>query len=318
LNDYVTWRRNLIFRDSAASSAINVFFDLQGGFVLADAGQQQLRAYADAVHSSTPVILWAAGRRGDGPGEFRQLRSAVRIGSDQTVALDISGRLTFFNQSGGVTHTRDTRLSPAFNVWLINDSTLLISGRTEGNLDSPLLHVWNLRRDSVVTSFFDVPPHRSAFDEAYRLSGFASAALLGRDSVAVTFPLVDSLYVYRTDGTRLGAFKIGLAHFRPLKEPAPRNESPEARIQWRSSYTRISQVFRAPDGAILLQYYNLRGVEPTWGISRLFLDRDRLHKSFEVPEAPRLLGISPRDSSLYFLREDYLESTVWSLARFYR
>lgn len=310
LDDYVSWERDLQFTESAASASIRVYFDPKGGFIVADAGQSQIRVYTDDSH-----LLWSAGRSGEGPQEFEQLRNAVRLSSGEVVALDITGRLTFYSPEGEFKRTVPTRLNPTFNSWLLNDSTLLISGRPEGVSNPPLLHVWNLQSGRNVASFFRTPPHDPAFDEAYRYSGWASAADLGGDSIAVVFPLSDTLYLYRADGTPLGKLGLPLEHFVRLREPAPRDESAEARIAWRNSYSLLSQVFRSPDGSMYVQYSRLSGVEPMWGVSRLFLQRGRLHKDFEVPEAPRLLGISHRDTSLHFLRADSLESTVWSIAK---
>lgn len=309
LGQYVTWDRDITFTDSAASGTIQVFFEPSGGFIVADAGQAQVRTYSD---SAKPV--WVAGRRGEGPGEFQQVKSAVRTSREDVVALDNTGRITVFDPSGKVRNTASTGLSPAYNSWLINDTTLLISGRFPGDSGSPLLHVWDLTTHRIVRSFFTVPPHDRRFDEAYRFSGWANAALLGGDSLAVVFPLADTLYLYRTDGTEIDKLKLPLDNFRRLREAGPRNDSPEATVEWRNSYTRLSQVMRSPDGSLYIQYFNLRGYEPIWGISRFLLDKNGLHKRFEVNETPRLLGISPRDSSLYFLRADLMESTVWSIA----
>jgi hypothetical protein len=313
LEDFVTWQRDLEFTESAASASIRVYFDPKGGFVVADAGQSQIRVYSDDSR-----LLWSAGRSGDGPQEFEQLRNAVRLSSGEVVALDITGRLTFYSAEGEFKRTLPTRLNPAFNSWLLNDSTLLISGRPEGVTDPPLLHVWNLRTGRNVGSFFRTPAHDPAFNEAYRYSGWASAAPLGGDSIAVVFPLTDTLYLYRTDGTVLDRLELPLEHFVNIRESGPRDESAEARIAWRNSYSSLAQVFRSPDGSFYVQYFKLSGVEPVWSVARLSLQRDQLHKEFEVPEAPRLLGVSRRDTSLYFLRADSLENTVWSVAKLSR
>lgn len=313
LDDYVTWQRNLVFTDSAASASIQVYFDPKGGFVVADAGQSQIRTYSDDLQ-----LLWSAGRSGEGPGEFDELRSAVRTSAQDVIALDNSGRLSFFSAQGHFKRTASTGLAPTSNSWLLNDSTLLISGRREGETNSPLLHVWDLRNDRVTASFFPTPPHDPKFDEAYRYSGWASATHFGGDSIAVLFPLVDSLYLYGTDGALLDKRELPLEQFVRLREPGPRDSTPEARVEWRNSYSRLSQVFRAPDGSLYVQYFKLAGLEPVWGIARFTVRRDGLRKMFEVNEAPRLLGISRRDSGLYFLRADLMESTVWSVAHLSR
>lgn len=310
LDDHFAWEDSLVFTDSAASAAIQAYFDPAGGFVVADGGQAQLRVYTDEAR-----LLWAAGRSGDGPGAFRQLRAAVRTSSQEVVALDNTGRLSTFDPAGKLLRTTSTGLDPAYNLWLLDDSTVLLSGRREEDKQTRLLHVWDLRRNQVRTSFFQTPSHDSVFDDAYQYSGWANAALVGRDTLAVVFPLSDTLYLYGTDGRALEKFALPLNHYRRLREPGPDDETPEAEIRWRNSYTRISQVFRAPDHSVYVQYFNLDGLEPVWGLARFSLDEGRLRKVFEVPQAHRLLGVAPRDSRHYFLRADLMESTVWSIGR---
>jgi hypothetical protein len=313
LDRYLTWDYNLVFTDAAASASTEVYLDPQGGFVVADAGQAQVRVYADSAQ-----LVWSAGRSGPGPAEFQQLRGAVRTASGEVIALDGRGKLTVFDASGNYLRSASTDLAPAYNFWLVNDSTLLISGRQAGSTSSPLLHVWSLREQRITRSFFETPPHDSRFDQAYLFSGWANAALVGKDTVAVVFPLSDTLYLHRIDGTPLAKFKLPLENFRRIRQPGPKDPTPEARIAWRNSYTRVSQVYHAPDGAIYVQYFNLAGLDPVWGLVRVFADRGHLHKSFDVTPSHRLLGISSRDSSLFFVRADSLESTVWSVAHLSR
>jgi hypothetical protein len=312
LNEYVKISQTLEFRDSAASSEIQVFFDRRAGFIVADEGQTQLRAY---TNDATP--LWSAGRRGPGPGEFVRLRAAVRTSTRDVVAADNAGSLVFFDSAGHYLREKPTGLGPIYNLLVLSDSTLLIGGRRAGSRSSPLLlHIWNLRRDTLVRSFFPVPAHDPRFDEAYRFSGWATAAVLQDNSLGVVFPLADTLYRYRTDGTPINKIRLPLQHYRRLRDPAPANQSPQALVEWRNSYTRLSDIFVAPDGSVYIQYFNLKLLEPVWGLARFQLPGRSLHKSFEFSDTPRLLGVSPRDSSLYFLQPDDLESVTWSVGRY--
>lgn len=309
LSDHVVWDGQLIFADSAASGEIQVFLDPQGGFVVADGGQSQVRIYTDSAQ-----LVWSAGRSGPGPSEFQRLTSAVRTRDRDVIALDSRGKLVMFDSTGVFKRTVTTGLTLAYNSWLLNDSTLLISGRHVDDPDSPLLHVWDVNREQIRRSFFTTPPHDSEFDQAYRFSGWAYATAAGGDTLAVVFPLSDTLYLYRTDGTPLSKFKLPLDRFQRMREPRARGNTPEARIEWRNSYTRIARVHSVADGSLLVQYFNLRGLEPVWGISRVFINRGSLHKSFDVTPADELLGVSKRSARLYFLRSDNLESTEWSIA----
>lgn len=309
LTDYVTWEREIIFRNHLASGSLEVFFDRRGGFVVADRDQNQVRVY-----SSTARLLWSVGGTGPGPEEFQRLRTAVRTSSKQVIAVDNAGKLSVFDSAGTLKHTARTGLNPLYNALLLDDHTLLLSGRPEGASDTPLLHVWNLSTNAIERSFFRTPPHPPAYDEAYRFTGWADAAIRG-DTLAVIFPLADTVYLFRRDGSMLQRLPLRLEYFRRLREPAPRNGSPEAQLQWRQSYTRLSTIFWAPDGSLYVQYFNLSEHLPVWGLARFRLADNQTALLFDVPEALPFLGISPRDSRLYFIKADELESTSWSIAR---
>jgi hypothetical protein len=311
LQDYVSIDRTISFPESPASSALEVYFDQAPGFLVADGTptQPQIRAYDQDAR-----LLWAVGQSGPGPREFQRLRSVVRNSSGDVIALDNAGRVSLWDRNGKWKQTYTTELTPTYNSVLINDSTLLISGRINGGSRSPLLHLFDLRRGRLTRSFFDVPPHPARFDDAYMFSGWANAAKLGGDTLGVIFALSDTLYLYRTNGTPISQRPLDLRYFLPLTEPGPRDDSPAAEVAWRSSYSRITQVFHAPDHSIYIQYGNFRGRERVWGLSRFeFTPQGTLDRTFEVPDAIRLLAISPRDGNLYFMNPESLEMVSWSV-----
>lgn len=309
LNRYVTWERDIVFTDDAASSAIKVSFDSRG-YVVADAGQSQVRVY-----SPSAKLIWARGRSGPGPAEFQRLRSALRTADGDVIALDNAGKLVIFDSAGTYRNTLRTGLMPTYGARLLDPNTLLISGRRAGELDSPLLHRFDLRTGTLQSSFFTVPPHDPRFDGAYRFNGWANATVIGPDTLAVVFALADTLYLQRFDGSSIGKLPLALRGFRAIQSPGPRNDSPEAEIEWRNSYTTMADVFAGPDHTVLVQYFNEKQVEPVWGLARVRIGAGRVEQQFEVPQALRLLGVSLPDHSLYFLRPDSLESVTWSVGR---
>ncbi|HET7234322.1 MAG TPA: hypothetical protein VFJ16_30190 [Longimicrobium sp.] len=312
LDDYVDWKRDIVFRDTAASSAIKVFFDL-AGYVVADGGQTRVRVYSPSAE-----LIWSRGKPGPGPSEFMRLRSAVRTAGGEVIALDNAGKLVVYDSAGNYRTTLRTGLMPTYGVRLLDPSTLLISGRRAGDLDSPLLHLFDLRTGSVRSSFFTTPPHPPRFDAAYRFNGWANAAVIGRDTLAVVFALSDTLYLHRFDGSPIGKLPLRLRGFRPIRTPAPRNDSPEAEIEWRNSYTTMSDVFPGPDHSLFVQYFNEKQVELAWGLARVRLGAGGIEQEFDLPETLRLLGVSLPDYSLYFLRLDSLESVTWSVGQIAR
>lgn len=309
LDDHVRWQREIVFEASEASSAVQVFFD-PAGFVVADAGQGQVRAYSPAGG-----LLWAQGQTGPGPAEFQRLRAAVRTPAAEVLAVDNAGKLVVYAPDGSYQTTITTGLIPSYGALLLNDTTMLISGRKSGNAASPLLHTFDLRTRSIRSSFFTVPAHDPVFDEAYRFSGWANAAVVGNDSLAVVFALSDTLYLYRFDGSPISKHPLPLQHFRPVRQPGPRNASPEAEVEWRNSYTRISDVFPGPGNTVFIQYFNLQQVEPVWGLAQVELGADGVKRRFEVPKAPRLLGVSRPSHDLVFLQPETMDSVKWSVAQ---
>ena len=311
LLDYVGIDRTIPFPDSPASSAVEVSFDQGPGFlvVIADASRAQLRQYDENAH-----LMWAAGRNGPGPSEFQRLRSAVRNSAGEVIALDNSGRVSLWDRNGNWIRTWTTELSPTYTSILLDDSTLLISGRLNGGSTSPLLHLFDLKTGHVRKSFFNTPPHPAKFDDAYMFSGWANATKLNDNTLGVIFALSDSLYLFNTDGVALGQHPLNLRRFLPLQEPSPRDDSPAAEIAWRSSYSRLTHIFRAPDNSIYIQYGGFHDRRRIWSLARYELTpQGNLEQKFEVPDTIRLLAISPRGGDLYFLDPDSLEMISWSV-----
>jgi hypothetical protein len=311
LTDYVYFEDRIVFTNAIASGSLDVFFDPRGGFVVADRGQNEIRVY-----SGEPKLLASFGREGSGPGEFQRLRSAVRTSSNEIVAVDNLGKLSIFDSAGTLKRAINTGLNPVSNALLLNDSTLLVSGRQSGKEDTPLLHVWNILADSIVQSFFPTPVHLKAFDGAYRFTGWTHAASR-RDTIAVIFPLADTLYLFAIDGSQLQKLPLTLERFHRLQSPPPTNSSPEEEIEWRNSYTRLSAIYWATDGSIYIKYFDIRGFEPVWGLARFEIVNGKAILRFDVPNTLQLLGISPVDSKLYFMAVDELEST-WLVGRLIR
>jgi hypothetical protein len=59
LDRYIRWQRDFVFDDSTASSDIVAFFDPVAGFLVADEGQGQVRAYSNGSN-----VFWRSHRAG--------------------------------------------------------------------------------------------------------------------------------------------------------------------------------------------------------------------------------------------------------------
>ncbi|HZG41461.1 MAG TPA: hypothetical protein VEY93_00780, partial [Longimicrobium sp.] len=124
--------------------------DPRGGFLVADRSEEQIRRY-----SPEGKLLWFAGRRGAGPGEFTSLVSVTRLPSGEILTITRSGRLTFFDAEGRrVTRTAETQLLRITDFEVVDDSTLLLAGVGRLGDAGPRLHVWSIPGNAVKRSFF--------------------------------------------------------------------------------------------------------------------------------------------------------------------
>lgn len=79
----------------------SAFRRADGGVVVANAGTHQVRAY-----DGEGDLLWATGREGDGPGEFRSISLVARFRGDSVAVYDSpSMRLSLFDRDGALGRT---------------------------------------------------------------------------------------------------------------------------------------------------------------------------------------------------------------------
>ncbi|HEY8484363.1 MAG TPA: hypothetical protein VIL13_07125 [Longimicrobiales bacterium] len=155
LEDVVEWGREVRLEEN--EEVINVApmvpLDPRGGVLVADAREAQLRRY-----SPTGELIWKAGRRGNGPGEFHHPNAIVRLRSGEILAAEFSHRFTLFDSTATrVLKTIDVPFRRVEELEVLNDSLLLVGAIVNGDFNAPLLHVWNYRTNAVVRSFGHTP-----------------------------------------------------------------------------------------------------------------------------------------------------------------
>jgi hypothetical protein len=279
-----------------------------GRFFVVDPREHQIRRY-----DSLGNLLLAFGRRGEGPGEFTRLVGAAPLANGEIVAADATGRITIFDPAGRQTRTAPSGLGMIYNLALVNDSTLALAGRTPGASDGPFIHIWNLKQQRIITSFFQMPPHDRDLDAAYAFSGAVDVAIRG-DTVAATIALSDTVYLFMTDGRAVDKLPMPSRQFRHVRRGPPENlqEDTDARLEWSRSFSRMSKVFWAPDGSLYVQYFDIRESDPQWSFVHM---RRGDAPAVEVHDNPRLLAVSPSDSRLYFIHPHSQVPSEWVIGR---
>jgi hypothetical protein len=285
--------------------------DPNGGFLIADADEAQVRRY-----SEDGKLLSVFGRKGNGPGEFLRLSSALRTANGAIAAVEINGRLSLFESDGKhFLRSWQTGLGPVYQGTSVGDSLIVLAGRAGGRIETDLLHMWDVRRGEVVRSFFRTPVAPPGLESAFWLAGSSAVAVRG-DTLAAVFALADSVYLYGLDGRLLEKIHIPFRHFRSLREPLPSMGSITGYRKWSSKFSAISRIFWTSEGDFLVHYYDTDGVSPAWRLLRM--DR-RGHRKFEMVDSPELLAISgTAETTLFFVDPQSLTPNVWLAAGFRR
>jgi hypothetical protein len=282
--------------------------DPAGGFLVADADEAQVRRYAGDGR-----LLTVFGRKGRGPGEFTRLTAAVRTSNNAIAAVEIDGRLSLFDESGtNLLRTWRTGLGPVYTAARLGDSAIVLAGRIGGRMETDLLHVWDVRQERVVHSFFHTPAAPRRMRGAYALAGTSGVAVRG-DTIAAVFALTDSVFLHSGDGRLLESIHIPFQHFRPAVEPLPMKASLSEYREWGSKFSAISKIFWTANGDFLIQYYDTDGLNPAWRLLRM--DRQG-RRVFELIDSPELLAVSAPESRLFFIEPSTLTPNRWLTAEF--
>lgn len=288
-------------------------FSPAGSILVTDWAEGQVRLYDPAGR-----LRASFGKKGDGPKQFRYALTAVPMPDGRVYAFDSFDRIEVLD-AGSLSHvaTVPTRFSPAYTAIPLDSTRMLVAGRTDvrpkppGDEAQPMLHVWDVRRNAVVRSFFTprVPPARR---RAAAVAGVTSAALRG-DTIAALFAISDTIFFFDRGGRELGKLPVPYAHFRAADATPPRiGTNAFAAAKWAQTFSVATQLVWLANGDFLIQYQDREGPHTRWSLLRMSRDGTRV---FEIADTPRLLGSSPA-GELYFAKPEPAKANQWTVARF--
>lgn len=282
--------------------------DPQGGFLVADAREAQVRRYAFDGRLERVI-----GRKGSGPGEFRHLSSVHRLPDGRIVAAEMGGKVSVFDHDGEkLLHARQAPVAPLYDADVLDARHLLLAGRRVGTGGTALVHVYDVETAAITRSFFAIPRHEPELAGGYALAGTADAVARG-DTVAAVFALSDSIYLFGPTGAELGRIAIPFEHFRRLTTPMPTSGATlDAFRAWGETFSAISHLYWLRDGSFLVQYFDIKGVEPQWRL--LHMDRSG-RRLFEGVDTPKLLAAGGSADELVFVHPGADAPNVWVSAR---
>ncbi|MGQ0814229.1 MAG: hypothetical protein ACT4O1_07155 [Gemmatimonadota bacterium] len=285
-----------------------VTVDFDGGFLVADAREAQLRKY-----SREGKLLWHFGGKGAGPAEFQMPRGIIRLTSGKLVAADLNNKLVVIDADGQkLRKSLQIPLQHIQDIEAIDDTLILISGMRGSEFKGPRIHVYNIRSGTIVRSFFE--PGKAARNEVAAIVGGWVKLSIRKDTVAAVFSLADTIFLHNTQGALLRRIPIKSRGFRHVP-PEPSNaKNAMQRAEWLSSFDYMADVHQLDTGGFIVAYMSLApeaALEQTWHVIRLGPEH---HVLAEIRDLPKLLTVDRQSGSLYFVAPDAEVPNRWAKA----
>lgn len=261
----------------------SIALDPRGGFLVGDLREAQARRFGPDGN-----LLWYFGRPGEGPGEFSGVSAVRRTPSGEIVIADIRGRVTRVDSTGQTVIDDFTAVSRGQieHLEVLSDTLVVISTRHPPESDLPVLHIWDIRQEKRVRSFFR--PYGNARNPfAANMAGWTRFSLR-HDTLAVIFAVTDSVFFFRTDGTLLRSVALPSRHFRPVRaEIAPdRSRGRAGMVEWIRQFDLVADVHWMADGSLVVAYQEIladSGMTRRWHLLQMTSDGRALAEVQNVP-----------------------------------
>lgn len=281
-----------------------IFFDdTDGGFLVADLKESQVRMYR-----RDGSLRAATGGPGDGPGEFRSPVMVHRLPDGRLVTGNfVNARLTLFSaDADSVLDTQDPPLFPLYNALPLSSERLLLAGRQPGSERPPLLHIWNLISEEIEASFFSVPVAPELAATALSL-GFVGLDVRA-DTLYATFSVTDTLYAFslaESPPRPIGKIPVPIRNFRIIAPEQDVSGSVEARQRWLSQLTPIQAVHVMPRSFLVL-FGQDQGADNLWHWTHFARDGTPL---FELRDGGQVL--TTRGDTIFFIDPKAMVPNRW-------
>jgi hypothetical protein len=259
----------------------------QGGFLIADRREHQLRVYA-----RTGALERVMGAGTETADSLHRPHGADYLPNGDIIATNLApGRLTLVPaRTAESAQFIPVPLTPLHGVLALDDHRVLLMGK-DAPYPTHFLHIWDLRSRKIVRSF--LPPPRQLDTMVVSTFGRGHAARRG-SRLAVVHELSDTMRFFDLDGNELSRIRIPSDLILP-RGPAPSLTSPEEGIAWADQFTFLSDVFWICDDQLIVQWSFGSGDHLSWRLAQVDTAG---REQWSLARTPRLFGV--RDGEFLF------------------
>lgn len=280
----------LVLAESTSVVTVNpmMFQDPQGGFLVVENGEEQLRVYGQ---DGELLDLFGPGT---GKGEsIRAPTGVTRLPGGTLVATTLrSDAVSVIPASGHVNDSMvSTGIRPLEGVQAISDRSVVLTG-ADAPYPKTLLHLFDLSTGSLITNFFPRPRHVDS--NVVLQLGRLHLDVRG-PRLAAVHSLSDTVFLFDLNGRYVSQYHVPIESFRIPRGGLPNIDSRQERQRWLDQWTLLWGVFFLDDKSILVQSVKGRRTRPTYG---LVLTDTSGKVLLALSHTPKLVGA--REGKLFF------------------
>jgi hypothetical protein len=311
------FRRNGPLTLSESKDVLNVApeITLDGDVVWAsDPEETQVRKY-----NRQGELIFAFGKRGQGPGELDQPIQAVPLGGDTLLVLDRGQipQMVLYDTAGDTARfigsvNRPTEVRDVHMLAKLSDGRFAVAAGWQSlrvPMGVDIGEITEIREGAgsrFVGAFSELSLARGVPSELVRTyMAFAQTVVGARDSLLfVAAMMQDTITVYNVNSDAQRSFALPTQNFRPFI-PYPDNAALMSVREWRAAFSVIDKIFAVSDSVLVVQFadIDIHNRQTLFTLVGVDFDGRRL---IEINGVPRLLAWDDDAAVFVGMRENDL------------
>lgn len=281
-----------------------------GGFLVVDSRESQIRRY----HRDGTLQSWS-GSRGQGPGQYVFPFSGAQMDDGSVAVVELMGDVSLLTPELTFTARHTRKVANGTKVHNVGGSRVLIAGRSDGEPGAqPILHLYDVSRETVEKSFFMPPVDVDAYHGVLYSIGLNLGMSIRGDRVAAVYGPIAVLEIYTLEGERTHRFDLELSTFQEIEKP-DRPLGPNESVRAIGNADWFDNVFWVQDDLILMQSCSIidrRTREAVYSLVGVRMDGT---VAFEIRDTPKLHAVNTTTGELFFSDPDYETENYLRAAR---
>lgn len=200
------------------------------------------------------------GSSGKGPGEFL-FPTSILVDEGRIMVAEFNGQIEIFSLDGIHLETLNVPIMPLSSFKTINYEHILLEGKHYKDEAINLLHIYSLKENKIIKSFFPMPLQNNKYSNIFYILGELIQSIIFEEFIYCFFTPLNELYVYDIKGNMVSKTKIELDYFKRIKENT-RVSSKKMEMEYLKSFSKITSIYRISKEQLIIQYIKYKRLIP--------------------------------------------------------